>query len=165
MFLSSYTSPNSPFNCGAQWLEHRTGDHGSWVRMLRIAVSELWQFRLTHFSSVFRRRLRVRAVGPLYLVSGGYARRSNISHAVPEGECVTCRGLHNSEINRVLVLDLAWLLRGHSSTCYVTLFFCKLDPDPPPRNANNIEHYNLHLRNAFFRKIGHPPPPPALRNT
>ena len=25
--------------------------------------------------------------------------------------------------------------------CYVTLFFCKLDPHPPPRNANNIEHY------------------------
>ena len=24
--------------------------------------------------------------------------------------------------------------------CYVTLFFGKLDPHPPPRNANNIEH-------------------------
>ncbi len=27
--------------------------------------------------------------------------------------------------------------------CYVTLFFCKLDPHPPPRNANNIEHYTF----------------------
>ena len=27
--------------------------------------------------------------------------------------------------------------------CYVTLFFCKLDPHPPPRNANTIEHYTF----------------------
>ena len=27
--------------------------------------------------------------------------------------------------------------------CYVTLFFLKLDPHPPPRNANNIEHYTF----------------------
>ena len=27
--------------------------------------------------------------------------------------------------------------------CYVTLFFWKLDPHPPPRNANNIEHYTF----------------------
>ena len=27
--------------------------------------------------------------------------------------------------------------------CYVTLFIWKLDPDPPPRNANNIEAYTF----------------------
>ena len=27
--------------------------------------------------------------------------------------------------------------------CYLTLFSWKLDPDPPPRNANNIEHYTF----------------------
>ena len=32
---------------------------------------------------------------------------------------------------------------GHSSEHYVTLFFWKLDPHPPPRNANNIEHYTF----------------------
>ena len=27
--------------------------------------------------------------------------------------------------------------------CYVTLFFGKLDPHPPPHNANNIKHYTF----------------------
>ena len=27
--------------------------------------------------------------------------------------------------------------------CYVMLFFGKSDPHPPPRNANNIEHYTF----------------------
>ena len=27
--------------------------------------------------------------------------------------------------------------------CYVTLFFWKLDPHPPPRNPNNIERYTF----------------------
>ena len=47
--------------------------------------------------------------------------------------------------------------------CYVTLFFWKLNPHPPPRNANNIEHYTFVT--LFFQKIRHPPPPSALRNT
>ena len=48
--------------------------------------------------------------------------------------------------------------------CYVTLFFWKFDPHPPPRNANNIEHYTLVT--FFSRKSDTPPPPPsALRNT
>ena len=49
--------------------------------------------------------------------------------------------------------------------CYVTLFFWKLDPHPPPRNANNIEHYTFVM--LFSRKSDTPPPPPpsALRNT
>ena len=34
---------------------------------------------------------------------------------------------------------------------------------PPPRNANNVEHYTLVT--LFSRKIWHPPPPSALRNT
>ena len=42
-------------------------------------------------------------------------------------------------------------------------FFAKLDPHPPPRYASNVEP--LHLRNAFFQKIWHPPLPSALRNT
>ena len=45
--------------------------------------------------------------------------------------------------------------------CYVTLFFWKLDP--PPRNANNIEHYTFVM--LFSRKSDTPPPPSALRNT
>ena len=40
--------------------------------------------------------------------------------------------------------------------CYVTLFFGKLDP--PPRNANNIEHYTFVT--LFPRKSDTPPPPP-----
>ena len=38
--------------------------------------------------------------------------------------------------------------------CYVTLFFWKLDPHPPPRNDNNIEHYTL----PFFSENQTPPP-------
>ena len=40
-----------------------------------------------------------------------------------------------------------------SFKCYVTLFFGKLDPHPPPRNANNIEHYTF----AFSGKYDPPP--------
>ena len=46
--------------------------------------------------------------------------------------------------------------------CYVTLFSWKLDPHPPPRNANNIEPYTFVT--LLTRKIN-PPSPPALRNT
>ena len=35
------------------------------------------------------------------------------------------------------------ILTSEPFKCYVTLFFCKLDPHPPPRNANNIEHYTF----------------------
>ena len=45
--------------------------------------------------------------------------------------------------------------------CYVTLFFWKLDPHPPPRNANNIEHYTFVT--LFSRKSDTPPPHPHLR--
>ena len=47
--------------------------------------------------------------------------------------------------------------------CYVTLFFWKLDPHPPPRNANNTEHYTFVT--LFSRKSDTLPPPSALRNT
>ena len=43
--------------------------------------------------------------------------------------------------------------------CYVTLFFWKLDPHPPPRNgtnANNIEHYTFVM--LFSRKSDTPYP-------
>ena len=39
---------------------------------------------------------------------------------------------------------------------YVTLFFWKLDPHPPPRNANNIEHYTFVT--LFSRKSDTPHP-------
>ena len=44
--------------------------------------------------------------------------------------------------------------------CYVTLFFWKLDPHPPPRNANNIEHHTFVT--LFSRKSDTHPPPSAL---
>ena len=47
--------------------------------------------------------------------------------------------------------------------CYVTLFFWKLDPHPPPRNANNIEHDTFVT--LFPRESDTLPPPSALRNT
>ena len=43
------------------------------------------------------------------------------------------------------------------------LFSWKLDPHPPPRNANNIEHYTFVT--LFSGKSDTPPPPSALRNT
>ena len=51
--------------------------------------------------------------------------------------------------------------------CYVTLFFCKLGPHPPPRNANNIEHYTFVMLFPENRTPPPPtkPPPSALRNT
>ena len=49
--------------------------------------------------------------------------------------------------------------------CYVTLFFGKLDTDPPPRNANNVEP--LYTFVTFFSGKFDTPPPPrsALRHT
>ena len=41
--------------------------------------------------------------------------------------------------------------------CYVTLFFGKLDPHPPPRNVNNIEHYTFV---TLFPENMTPPPHP-----
>ena len=40
--------------------------------------------------------------------------------------------------------------------CYVTLFVWKLDPHPPPRNANNIEPYTFVM--LFPGKIDTPHP-------
>ena len=45
--------------------------------------------------------------------------------------------------------------------CYVALFSRKLDPHPPPRNANNVEYYTFVT--LFFGKLYTPPPPPHLR--
>ena len=44
--------------------------------------------------------------------------------------------------------------------CYVTLFFWKLDPHPPPRNANNIEHYTFV---TLFSRKSDTPSHPHLR--
>ena len=46
--------------------------------------------------------------------------------------------------------------------CYVTLFFCKLDPHPPPRNTNNIEHY-LHYTFVMLFPGKSDTPHPHLR--
>ena len=43
--------------------------------------------------------------------------------------------------------------------CYVMLFFWKLDPHPPPRNANNIEHYTF----VMLFPENQTPPHPHLR--
>ena len=47
--------------------------------------------------------------------------------------------------------------------CYVRLFSWNLDPQPPPRNANNIEPYTFVT--LFPGKFDTRPPPSALRNT
>ena len=44
--------------------------------------------------------------------------------------------------------------------CYITLFFWKLDPHPPPRNANNIEHYTFV---TLCSRKSDTPPHPHLR--
>ena len=44
-----------------------------------------------------------------------------------------------------------WMMRSQRSrrrdkglfNCYVTLFSRKLDPNPPPRNANNVEYFTF----------------------
>ena len=52
--------------------------------------------------------------------------------------------LENNLKNEVTLCELQVLgLLGGPFKCYVTLFFGKLDPHPPPRNANNIEHYTF----------------------
>ena len=61
------------------------------------------------------------------------------------------------------VHNIIWYFKGPFK-CYVTLFSGKLDPHPPPRNANNVEYYTFVT--LFFGKLDTPPPPPtALRNT
>ena len=45
---------------------------------------------------------------------------------------------------------------GGPFKCYITLFFWKLDPHPPLRNANNIEHYTFIT--LFSRKSDTPHP-------
>ena len=47
--------------------------------------------------------------------------------------------------------------------CYVMLFSWKLDPHPPPRSANSIEHYTFVT--LFSGKSDTRPLPSALRNT
>ena len=70
---------------------------GSWVRIL---VEPLRNFGNSVYSTLpeyFRGKTESRRS----LLSGVYARGSKISHT--GDECVTCRGLHNSEINQSCV--------------------------------------------------------------
>ena len=45
----------------------------------------------------------------------------------------------------------------HSKKCYVTLYSWKIDPHPPPRNANNVELYTFIT--LFSWKVDAPHPP------
>ena len=70
-------------------------------------------------------------------------------------------GLHLIIILK-LANQFAWLpftIKGPFK-CYVTLFFWKLDPHPPPRNANNIEYYTFV---TLFSRKSDTPPHPHLR--
>ena len=49
----------------------------------------------------------------------------------------------NTALTLNLTLKLTLTQTKGPFKCYVTLFFGKLDAHPPPRNANNIEHYNF----------------------
>ena len=69
---------------------------------------------------------------------------------------------NNANYNPTLTLIVTLTPKG-SFKCYVTLFFGKLDPHPPPHNANNIEHYTFVT--LFPENLPPPPPPSALRNT
>ena len=55
----------------------------------------------------------------------------------------------------VIAVFSKWCIKGPFK-CYITLFFWKLDPHPPPRNANNIEHYTFVT--LFSRKSDTPHP-------
>ena len=46
----------------------------------------------------------------------------------------------NYEMGDIIIYVKLYIVKGPFK-CYVTLFFWKLDPHPPPRNANNIKHY------------------------
>ena len=48
---------------------------------------------------------------------------------------------HPETFLRLVTLVPLWTLGPFK--CYVTLFFWKLDPHPPPHNANNIEPYTF----------------------
>ena len=67
------------------------------------AASELWQFRLNPTLPV---SFRGDTINRHSLLSGVYARGTKISHT--GGKCVTCHGLHNSEINHSGALPLEW---------------------------------------------------------
>ena len=82
----------------AQWLERRTGDRGVLGSNPGTATSELWQYRLPHFANCLSENT-LKAIGPV--LSGVCARGSKISQT--GGKCVTCRGLHNSEMNHSCV--------------------------------------------------------------
>ena len=60
--------------------------------------------------------------------------------SIPLFSCFLLPPFGSRQPETLLLLFLA--LKG-SFKCYVTLFFCKLDPHPSPRNANNIEHYTF----------------------
>ena len=71
--------------------------------------------------------------------------------------------LYNVETNETYRYYVTLTLGMGPFKCYVTLSPRKLDPHPPPRNANNVVPYTFVT--LFSQKMWHPPPPSALRNT
>ena len=66
-----------------------------------------------------------------------------------------CRQIRTVRIQRPHTHACSNIRKGPFK-CYVTLFFWKLDPHPPLRNANNIEHYTFVM--LFSRKSDTPHP-------
>ena len=95
------------------------------------------------------------------------------SRPIPHLHCDRCRaGLVDAHSTNPVRHLLAFRLQLHGPEadrtkgpfkCYVTLLFWKLDPHPPPRNANNTEHYTFVT--LFSRNSDTLPPLSALRNT
>ena len=67
-------------------------------------TSELCQFCLPHFASIFRRRNQKLSIPSIWRLCQG-SKRSHTG-----GKSVTCRGLHNSEINQSCMIShgLEW---------------------------------------------------------
>ena len=86
------SDPEQKRGGGDEWvraLDWRPGGPGFESRCGNFA-SELWQFRLPRFASVFRRR-HIKAFGPFYMVYiPGEIKYTTSLH----WKCVTCRGLH-----------------------------------------------------------------------
>ena len=73
------------------WTGDRTVPAGFESYFGKLFSSELWQFHLPRFASVFRRRHQQ----PWVLLSGVYVRGSKRSHQSAPGMC-NCRRLHHS---------------------------------------------------------------------
>ena len=80
----------------AQWLEPRTGDRGVLKKSNPAAATSLRNFGKSVYPNL---PMAIGGDTKIHL-SGVFARGSKISHT--GGICITCRGLHNSEIKPLL---------------------------------------------------------------